>query len=98
MSDLRVCFDFDVRFANGGGLQGQDFRLDIESEDISDQALAEYIVADLRLLMVAEVNISNKKIIAEAHKRGELTGGAIAATGLSYVDLSHTIEGGMITY
>ena len=26
----RVKFDFEVDFSNGGGLQGQDFRLDIE--------------------------------------------------------------------
>jgi len=31
----RVKFDFEVDFSNGGGLQGQDFRLDIEGEDIS---------------------------------------------------------------
>jgi len=31
----RVKFDFEVDFSNGGGLQGQDFRLDIEGEDNS---------------------------------------------------------------
>jgi FMN-dependent NADH-azoreductase len=33
-------FDFDVEFLNGGGLQGQGFRLDIEGDDIDDDALA----------------------------------------------------------
>lgn len=65
----RVIFDFDIRFSNGGGLQGQDFRLDIEGGDIGDAALADYIVRDLRLLMVGEVRILKKRIIAEAHKR-----------------------------
>ncbi len=65
----RVVFDFEIDFSNGGGLQGQDFRLDIEGEDIDDQALADYIVRDLRLLMVGEVRILHKRIIEEAHKR-----------------------------
>jgi hypothetical protein len=65
----RVKFDFEVDFSNGGGLQGQDFRLDIEGEDISEEELAQYIVEDMRLLMVEEVRILNKEIIAERHKR-----------------------------
>ena len=69
--DRRVQFDFEVDFSNGGGLQGQDFRLDIEGEDISDEELARYLVEDMRLLMVEEVRILNKEIIAERHKRLE---------------------------
>jgi hypothetical protein len=69
--DRRVKFDFEVDFSNGGGLQGQDFRLDIEGEDISSEELARYIVEDMRLLMVKEVRILNKEIIAERHKRLE---------------------------
>lgn len=69
MSDKRVRFDFEIDFSNGGGLQGQDFRLDIDGDDISDAELAKYIVDDMRLLMVGEVRILNKAIIEEAHKR-----------------------------
>lgn len=69
MAEWRVVFDFDIEFANGGGLQGQDFRLDIEGTEISDEELADYIVEDLRLLMVSKVKISNKRYIEEAHKR-----------------------------
>jgi len=65
----RVKFDFEVDFSNGGGLQGQDFRLDIEGEDISEEQLARYIVEDMRLLMVEEIRILNKEIIAKRHKR-----------------------------
>jgi hypothetical protein len=68
-TDKRVKFDFEVDFSNGGGLQGQDFRLDIESEDISEEELARYIVEDMRLLMVKEVRILNMEIITEKHKR-----------------------------
>lgn len=67
--DKRVKFDFEIDFTNGGGIQGQDFRLDIEGDDISDEDLADYIVRDMRLLMVGEVRIKNKEIITEEHKR-----------------------------
>ncbi|AND38266.1 hypothetical protein [Cytobacillus oceanisediminis] len=67
--DKRVIFDFEIEFTNGGGLQGQDFRLDIDGDDITDEELANYIVEDMRLLMVGEVRILNKKIIIEKHKR-----------------------------
>ena len=69
MTDKRVQFDFDIQFTNGGGFQGQGFRLDIEGNDIADEELASYIIQDLRLLMVGSVVIRNKKIISEAHKR-----------------------------
>ena len=50
--DRRVQFDFEVDFSNGGGIQGQGFRLDIDGDDIDDAELAAYIVRDMRLLMV----------------------------------------------
>jgi len=65
----RVVFDFEIDFSNGGGLQGQEFRLDIEGDGITDEELADYIVDDMRLLMVGSVRIRNKRIIEEAHKR-----------------------------
>ncbi|WP_165996134.1 cyclase [Bacillus sp. Cs-700] len=67
--DKRVQFDFEIEFTNGGGIQGQEFRLDIDEDDITDKELAKYIVEDMRLLMVGEVRILNKKIINEKHKR-----------------------------
>jgi arylformamidase len=67
--DKRVSFDFEVTFSNGGGIQGQGFRLDIDGDAIDDQTLAAYIVKDLRLLMVGNVTILNKRIIEEQHKR-----------------------------
>jgi len=101
MTDKRACFDFEVVFSNGGGLQGQGFRLDIEGDDIADSELAAYIIRDLRLLMVGEVRILNKQIIEERHKRPNKDAGVTEAAigdGAVLVDLSHTIEHGMITY
>ncbi len=104
----RVRFDFEIEFLNGGGLQGQDFRLDIDGDDISDDALAELIVRDLRLLMVGTVRIRNKAILTEPHKRpGRAPAGLPAADASAagarpalrrFIDLSHTIETGMVTY
>jgi arylformamidase len=91
-TDKRVEFDFEVDFSNGGGIQGQGFRLDIESEDIGDEELAEYIVRDMRLLMVGEVRILNKRIIEEPHKR------PVPAHDERIIDVSHPVEDGMITY
>lgn len=96
-TDRRARFDFDIRFSNGGGIQGQDFRLDIAGEDIDDAALAAYIIKDLRLLMVADVRILNKEIIKERHKRADPVEHQLTA-GEFLIDLSHTIEHGMITY
>ena len=62
---------FEVAFDNGGGLQGQGFRLDIDGDDIDDIALAEYLVRDLRLLAVERVRILRKTIVVEAHRRPE---------------------------
>ncbi|HEX7113277.1 MAG TPA: cyclase family protein, partial [Mizugakiibacter sp.] len=97
-SDKRVQFDFEVDFSNGGGIQGQGFRLDIDGDDIDDAALADYIVRDLRLLMVGAVRILNKQIIPERHKRAAAAAQAAPGAAARHVDLSHTIEDGMITY
>lgn len=67
--EKRVVFDFEIDFSNGGGLQGQEFRLDIDGDGITDAQLADYIVNDLRLLMVARVRILRKRVVVEAHKR-----------------------------
>jgi kynurenine formamidase len=87
----RVQFDFEIAFSNGGGLSGRDFRLDIDGDDIADSALADYLIADLRLLMVGTVEIRNKRILSEAHKR-------VAAPDADFVDLSHTIANGTLTH
>jgi len=98
MTDKRVVFDFAVRFSNGGGLQGQGFRLDIVDDAISDRDLAAYIIQDLRLLMVGKVDILNKRIVEEQHKRRPTAAAASSGdTGGRVVDLSHTIENGLIT-
>ena len=63
MMDRRVAFDFDIVFTNGGGLQGQDFRLDVPSGDVTDAWIGDALVSDLRLLMVGDVRIRNRRIL-----------------------------------
>ncbi|HEX7114746.1 MAG TPA: cyclase family protein [Steroidobacter sp.] len=96
--EKRVQFDFEVEFLNGGSLKGQGFRLDIEGDDIDERTLGDSIVRDLRLLMVGRVQIFNKTIITEPHKRGLAQGRDIEGSRGRIVDLSHEIEHGMITY
>ncbi|MEO5890469.1 MAG: cyclase family protein [Ferruginibacter sp.] len=93
--DKRVKFDFEIYFTNGGSVKGEDFRLDIEGDDISDKDLSDHIIADMHLLMTGQTKISNKKIISENHKRSR-TDEKRAREVL--IDLSHTIENGLITY
>ena len=92
--EKRVVFDFEIEFTNGGGIQGQDFRLDIDGESVSDDFLADYIVKDLRLLMVGKVNIFNKLYIEEPHKRKVVED----VSPERLIDLSHVIFDGLITY
>src|SRR5258706_778380 len=90
----RVKFDFEIDFTNGGGIQGQDFHLDIAGDNIEDKGLADYIVNDMRLLMVGDVRILNKQIITEEHKRQPID----TEVDPSYIDLSHVIYDGLVTY
>jgi arylformamidase len=97
MADRRAVFDFEIAFSNGGGIQGQEFRLDIEDDDIGNDALAAHIIADLRLLMVDRALILNKRIIEEPHKRSAASSAPVSGDKI-LVDLSHVIENGMVTY
>ena len=97
--EKRAVFDFEIDFLNGGGIQGQGFRIDIDGGEIADRDLGDAIVCDLRLLMVGNVRILNKRIIEERHKRKTAQNAVANGLGIPvHVDLSHTIYGGLITY
>jgi len=97
--DRRATFDFEISFLNGGGLKGEGFRLDIPGEDATERELADALVRDLRLLMVRDVRILNKRIIFERHKRAAVPeAGAPEAPAGRFIDLSHAIDDGMVTY
>ena len=75
--------------------KGRIFVLDIDGDVVSDKDLADYIVKDMQLLMVGEVRILNKEILTEKHKRQPINK---PSSRSSFVDLSHTIEDGLVTY
>lgn len=93
--EKRVKFGFEIYFTNGGSIKGEDFRLDILGDNISDKELADYIVEDLRLQMVGQTKILNKEILTEPHKRKPINEKVINEI---LIDLSHTIENGLVTY
>ena len=99
MTEHRACFDADVTFANGGGLQVRGFRLDIPGQSISDDELAILFVRHLGLLMVDQVELREVRVIAAPHEgsRGGPTVGRESAPG-RLVELNHVIEAGMTTY
>jgi hypothetical protein len=90
MIEHRAKFDFIVHFTNGGSLSAQGFRLDIPGSDISDDELAAYLIQDMRLLMAGQVDIINKKILKEPHKRSAITTSGLprATIDLAKVNLS----------
>lgn len=91
----RVQFDADVAFANGGGLQAQEFRLDAPGPDITTDDVAELFVRHLGLLMVGSVRISNVHMLREPHKGGRGVATPHRA-GRRIVDLSHPIRHDMV--
>ena len=93
--DKRVKFDFEIDFTNGGNIKGEGFRLDIPGDTISDKELADYIIQDMRLLMVGDTRILNKEIFEEKHKRVPADDSVAAGV---LIDLSHIIENGLVTY
>lgn len=93
--EKRVKFDFKFQFTNGGSITGTDFRVDVQQEEISDKELIDYVIADLNLLMVGKAKIFNKTIFVEAHKRATKKA---ETKRQRLIDLSHTIEAGLVTY
>lgn len=98
MTEFRASFDATVTFLNGGGLQVQDFRLDIPAADLDTAAIAGLFVGHLGLLMVDEVRLSDVRIVAEAHRGSRNTVTSKNDGRDRLVDLSHVITAGMTTY
>jgi hypothetical protein len=62
-SEFRVKFDFRVDFTNGGHVQGQDFLLDLDGTDVSDDDLKVMIVEAMNLARAGTVTIYRKQIV-----------------------------------
>jgi kynurenine formamidase len=97
MTEYRAVFNAEVTFLNSGGLQVQEFRLDLPTADVTDDQLADLLIGHLGLLMVDRVRITHLQVVAEPHKgsRGVPAGGTPTAR---LVELNHVIAAGMTTY
>jgi hypothetical protein len=71
-STYRVKCDFRVDFTNGGHVEGKDFILDIEGENVLPGRLAEMLVSAMNLLRAGPVTISRMEIVRRGeHRDGE---------------------------
>jgi arylformamidase len=98
MPDFRAHFDFDIRFANGGGLSGTGFRLDLPSAEATEDEISRLLVQHLGLALVDEVELRGLRIVEEAHRGSRGIEAAEPAAGSRVVDLSHPIRAGLVTY
>lgn len=99
MPEYRAHFDFDIRFANGGGLAGTGFRLDLPAADATEDEVARLLITHLGLALVDEVELRGLRIVEEPHRGSRGVDAASSATGATrVVDLSHPIRAGLVTY
>lgn len=98
MPEYRARFDFDIRFANGGGLHGEGFRLDLPAREVGEGEIARLLIAHLGLALVDAVSLSGVEIVEEAHRGSRGVETAAEASPRRIVDLSHPIRAGLVTY
>lgn len=97
-AEYRAHFDFSIVFANGGGMSGDGFRLDLPGHDVSEEDVAALLVRHLGLALVSEVALTDLRIVEEPHRgsRGVEVDRRVAVD--TVIDLSHPIEAGLVTY
>jgi len=97
-TDHRAHFGFDIAFANGGGMHGEGFRLDLPSPDLDADAIGLLLVRHLGLALVQSVALHDLEIVAEQHRGSRGVDSAAAYADRRIVDLSHRIHAGLVTY
>jgi arylformamidase len=98
VAEYRAHFDFTIAFANGGGLTGTGFRLDLPAADLDETAIGRLLVQHLGLALAGSVELSDLRIVEEQHRGSRGIETAPAGGGRRIVDLSHRIRQGLITY
>jgi len=72
-TDQRVLFDFAVEFLNGGGIQGQGFRLDIEGDSVNFAARLEPLAEPGEVLITEDLRyhpeVQQDRFLFLHHKR-----------------------------
>ncbi len=95
----RVQFDVEVTFQNGARLSAEEFCLDIPGDDVAEEEIAARFVRSLRLPTVRTIRITNKRLLREPHKEStSMLEPDQAPPQRQTIELSHTIEHGMVTY
>jgi len=97
MTEHRARFDACITFSNGGGLQVQNFLLDVPNAEVTPDEVSRTLVRHLGLLMVSDVRLDDLQIV-EAPHRGSRAVMSIPASAGRLIDLSHVISEGMVTY
>ena len=90
-----IVFDFEITFTHSGTLLGKEFRMGLLQENNLDSELKLQLIGQLQLQDVAEVIISNKYFIQEID---HIDNQAQPLAPIGFVDLSHTIFDGLVTY
>ncbi|NQX10791.1 cyclase family protein [Microbacteriaceae bacterium VKM Ac-2855] len=97
MTEYRAHFDARIVFVNGGSLDAAGFRLDVAGPTVSADEVGRPFVAHLGLALVDSIELSGFAVVAEPHRGSRGTPVAVEAAR-RVIDLSHTIEAGMVTY
>ncbi len=100
MTDYRAHFDATISFVNGGSLEATGFRLDLPSNDLEEGEVARLLVEHLGLALVGGVEFHALTIVEETHRgsRGIVGVPSEASVQPRFVDLSHTLRAGLVTY
>lgn len=97
-NEYRAHFDFTISFANGGGIRGDGFRLDLPREQVTEPEIGALLVAHLGLALVSEVELRELRIVEETHRGSRGVETPVAGAEKRVIDLSHPIEAGLVTY
>jgi kynurenine formamidase len=96
-TELRAHFDFTIAFANGGGLRGDGFRLDLPRAGMTSTEIGALLIAHLGLALVSDVELHDLRVVEEPHRGSRGVDHEVPA-GRRVIDLSHVIEAGLVTY
>src|SRR5688572_28403407 len=100
VAQYRAHFDFDLRFANGGGLSGTGFRLDLPTAAATEDEIAPLLIAHLGHALGEEIDLRGMRLVEEPHRgrRGVSPAPLDERPATRVVDLSHPIRAGPVTY
>lgn len=97
-AEYRAHFDFTIAFANGGGITGDGFRLDLPHPDMTSEEIGALLIRHLGLALVSTVDLHGLRIVEESHRGSRGVQAVRDSVEDAVIDLSHPIEAGLVTY